>query len=226
MRFGRIRYIAEDMLNKLRDEEKVSIRNMSDEELIELNNAWGHSICHSYRINGYRAGQDNYSSYPADVSLKLLKTVREKLRNSLKWLNTLIFNYYFRFESTLSRVGTDERDKIPDWIRAKELRRTKQIVIRSFTRNYDVMVVPYKVPDMMDFTLYHIVAVRPRSNSGFPIDKWLSYEGWTFYWRKPGDVYRISILEDPTRLLSIYGSKYMKDRAKKERKLNERHQTP
>ena len=220
---GRISYIAEDMLSKLLGEEKVSIRNMSDDELIELNKAWGHSICHCYRLGGFRGVGSG--PHPAHLSLELLKIVREKLRNSLKWLNTLIFNYYFRFESTLSRVGTDERDKIPDWIREKELKRTKQTVIRSFTRNYDVMVIPYKAPDVMDFTLYHIVAVRPRSDSGFPIDKWLSYEGWTFYWRKPGDVYRISILEDPIRLLSIYGSKYMKDRALKEQNSDERHKT-
>ena len=82
MDFGRMRYIAEDMLKHMRDEERVSIRDMSDEELIELNKAWGRSICHSYRINGYRVGEKKSSAYPADVSLKLLKAVREKLRSN------------------------------------------------------------------------------------------------------------------------------------------------
>ena len=74
MRFGRIRYIAKDMLNKLRDEEKVSIRNMSDEELLELNTAWGMSICHSYCINGDRVEQKESAAYPAHTSMKVLKT--------------------------------------------------------------------------------------------------------------------------------------------------------
>ena len=82
MRFGKISYIAEDMLNKLRDEEKVSIRNMSDEELLELNKAWGMSICHSYRINGYRVEQKESAAYPAHNSMKVLKAVREKLRSN------------------------------------------------------------------------------------------------------------------------------------------------
>ena len=82
MRFGRISYIAEDMLSKLRDEEKMNIRNMSDEELLELNKAWGMSICHSYRINGYRVDQKESSAYPAHTSMKVLKSVREKLRSN------------------------------------------------------------------------------------------------------------------------------------------------
>ena len=82
MGFGNISYIAEDMLSKLPDEEKVSIRNMSDDELIELNKAWGMSICHSYRINGYRVDQKESAAYPAHNSMKVLKAVREKLRSN------------------------------------------------------------------------------------------------------------------------------------------------
>ena len=82
MGFGKISYIAEDMLSKLPDEEKVSIRNMSDDELIELNKAWGMSICHSYRINGYCVDQKESAAYPAHNSMKVLKAVREKLRSN------------------------------------------------------------------------------------------------------------------------------------------------
>ena len=39
--------IVADMISHLLDEEKDKIRNMSDEELITLNHAWGRSICYS-----------------------------------------------------------------------------------------------------------------------------------------------------------------------------------
>jgi hypothetical protein len=82
MGFGHNSYVADRMLKNKRDEEKVSIRNMSDEELLKLNKAWGMSICHSYRINGYRVDQKESAAYPAHNSMKVLKAVREKLRSN------------------------------------------------------------------------------------------------------------------------------------------------
>ena len=81
MGFGNKSYIADKMLKHLSDEQKVSIRNMSDEELIELNKAWGHSICHGYRLGGFRFRGPGSGSHPAHLSLELLKIVREKLQD-------------------------------------------------------------------------------------------------------------------------------------------------
>jgi hypothetical protein len=79
MGFGHNSYVADRMLKNKRDEEKVSIRNMSDEELLKLNKAWGRSICHGYQLGGWRSGAGDP---PVHLSLEVLKTVREKLRNN------------------------------------------------------------------------------------------------------------------------------------------------
>ena len=76
MNSERMKKIVTEMISHLLDEEKDKIRNMSDEELITLNHAWGRSICYSYRL-----GQDKSGNYPNDVSMEILKAVRKTLQN-------------------------------------------------------------------------------------------------------------------------------------------------
>ena len=56
MNSERMKKIVADMISHLLDEEKDKIRNMSDEELITLNHAWGRSICCSYRLGRISQG--------------------------------------------------------------------------------------------------------------------------------------------------------------------------
>ena len=77
MNSERMKKIVADIISHLLDEEKDKIRDMSDEELITLNHAWGRSICYSYRL-----GRDKSESYPNDVSMEILKAVRKTLQNS------------------------------------------------------------------------------------------------------------------------------------------------
>ena len=76
MNSERMKKIVADMISHLLDEEKDKIRNMSDEELITLNHAWGRSICYSYRL-----GRDKSGNYPNDASIEILKAVRKTLQN-------------------------------------------------------------------------------------------------------------------------------------------------
>ena len=76
MNSERMKKIVADIISHLLDEEKNKIRNMSDEELITLNHAWGRSICYSYRL-----GRDKSGNYPNDVSMEILKAVRKTLQN-------------------------------------------------------------------------------------------------------------------------------------------------
>lgn len=76
-------YFADSMLKSMQDADKESIKNMSDEELIELNKVWGRSICHSYSLGRYRVGKAKTTSeYHSHLSLELLKIVREKLQKN------------------------------------------------------------------------------------------------------------------------------------------------
>ena len=76
---------------------------MSDDELIELNKAWGMSICHSYRINSDRVDQKESAAYPAHNSMKVLKAVSRKVtkHSNITFRLTRIFH-----EMVSDAVGT------------------------------------------------------------------------------------------------------------------------